>query len=58
MFVKPKDGLIVRDPLNFLPIPKEGKEVAENQYWRRRIEDGDVFVVSEKKELPKKEVTK
>ena len=42
MFVKPKDGLSVRCPIRGEPLPKEGGEVPDNIFWRRRLKDGDV----------------
>lgn len=53
LFIIPKTGCRVRDPFNgYALIPSEGKEVAENSYWRRRIKDGDVTVRVEKKTAP------
>ena len=59
VFVKPLSGLIVRDPNNFSPLPENGMNVPlvgiDGKYWRRRIQDGSVIVVSDiKKETPKK----
>ncbi|MDI3221425.1 DUF2635 domain-containing protein [Klebsiella michiganensis] len=48
MFVKPKDGLSVRCPVRGKPLPKEGGEVPDNIFWRRRLKDGDVSLVLEK----------
>ncbi|GAA4258943.1 DUF2635 domain-containing protein [Azospirillum formosense] len=42
MYVKPKPGALVRDPETREPLPAEGAEVPENQYWMRRLADGDV----------------
>lgn len=44
MFVKPKDGLSVRDPVKGSPLPAEGAEVPDNTFWRRRLRDGDVSI--------------
>ena len=44
MFVKPKDGLSVRDPVKGSPLPTEGAEVPDNIFWRRRLRDGDVSI--------------
>jgi hypothetical protein len=44
MFVKPKDGLSVRCPRGE-PLPKDGAEVPDNTFWRRRLKDGDVKVL-------------
>jgi uncharacterized protein DUF2635 len=42
IFVKPREGYIVRDPINMQPVPKEGRFVEETQYWRQRIMEGDL----------------
>jgi len=44
MFVKPKDGLSVRDPVKGSPLPAEGAEVPDTIFWRRRVRDGDVSI--------------
>jgi hypothetical protein len=49
MFIKPaRENLIVRDPQTFEPLPSEGKEVGNTNffYWKRRILDGDVIEIS------------
>ncbi|MCY0239998.1 DUF2635 domain-containing protein, partial [Klebsiella pneumoniae] len=48
MFVKPKDGLSVRCPVRGEALPKEGADVPDNTFWRRRLKDGDVIPVQEK----------
>lgn len=50
MFVKPKDGLSVRCPVRGEALPKDGAEVPDNTFWRRRLKDGDVSLVLEKGE--------
>lgn len=46
MFVKPKDGLQVRDPYTKRPIPVGGREVPDDSvYWNRRLAAGDVLLV-------------
>jgi hypothetical protein len=42
MFVKPADGLKVRDEASGQHLPAEGKEVPETTYWLRRLRSGDV----------------
>ena len=42
MYVKPKPGALVRDPVTRTPLPSGGAEVPEDQYWMRRLADGDV----------------
>lgn len=47
--LKPKDGLIVRDPETLLPLPAEGKEFAElSTFWIRRLNCGDVQLIEKK----------
>lgn len=45
MFIKPKDGRQVPDPDRGDVLPVEGREVNDQQYWQRRINDGDVELV-------------
>ncbi len=45
MFVKPKEGLKVRDPKRKNHLPASGGEVPETTYWFRRLAVGDVVVV-------------
>lgn len=46
MHVKPKAGLLVRDPANRGPLPASGRKVPQNEYWMRRLRDGDVVEVA------------
>jgi hypothetical protein len=46
VYVKPKKGALVRDPVSFQPLPEQGREVPDNGYWRRRLADGDVELVN------------
>lgn len=41
-FIKPKDGLIVRDPQTAEPLPADGAEKPCTSYWLRRERDGSV----------------
>jgi hypothetical protein len=45
MFLKPVTGRTVPDPERGDALPVEGREVVENQYWYRRVQDGDVVAV-------------
>ncbi|MBP0492151.1 DUF2635 domain-containing protein [Roseomonas indoligenes] len=47
MFVVPKAGLKVPDPVQGGFLPPEGRLVEGNQYWIRRALDGDVTVLSD-----------
>lgn len=42
MRVKPAEGRAVRDPLTKALLPAAGRDVPDNQFWRRRLRDGDV----------------
>lgn len=42
MFVKPAEGLTIRDPDLHDLLPAEGREVPNTDYWQRRLRDGDV----------------
>jgi hypothetical protein len=55
MFVKPAAGLSVPDPERRNHLPPEGDEVPDNEYWRRRIIDGDVTVTPATKPAKAKE---
>ena len=44
-YLKPKEGLKVRDAQRGDHLPPEGREVELDRYWRRRIADGDVVEV-------------
>ena len=44
MFVKPAEGIQVRDPISYALLPAEGREVPESSYWTRRLADGDVVI--------------
>ena len=45
MRVKPKEGLLVRDPFTKRPLPESGRDVPDTTYWRRRVETGDVVLM-------------
>lgn len=42
MFVIPKPGALVRDPLTRRELPATGREVPESAFWLRRLRAGDV----------------
>lgn len=50
MYVKPKAGLAVPDPALSDYLPNTGRQVEDNQYWQRRIMDGDVEMAEPPKE--------
>ncbi len=45
--VKPRDGIVVIDPETNQPVPKDGAEVLDSKYIRRRIADKDLIAVEE-----------
>ena len=45
-FMKPRDGLVVRDPLTMKPLPPDGVDLELTPYWRRRERDGDIVKAS------------
>jgi hypothetical protein len=54
MFVKPAEGLKIRDPFKRDHLPPEGREVPDGDlYWHRLARDGDVVVVEPVKESKK-----
>lgn len=57
MFVKPRDGLSVRCPVKGVALPKNGAEVPDNTFWRRRLNDGDVVRTSKKMDVLEKGVS-
>lgn len=58
MYVKPAEGLQVRDPRNAVPLPAEGAEVPRSRYWVRRLRDGDVIEGKRPKAASKKDTSK
>lgn len=54
MYVKPAEGLIVRDPVTGNPLPADGDHVPRISYWLRRQADGDV-ITAKPVNPPKKE---
>jgi hypothetical protein len=47
-YLIPKEGLLVRDPVSFTPLPKDGMFVDWNgnagRFWRRRVKQGDCSI--------------
>ena len=48
--VKPKKGLLVRDPETREPLKAKGEEKPRNTYWLRRIKDESVIELTAKKD--------
>lgn len=49
-FIKTIDGVLIRDPVTKVIIPKEGALVpwigSEGRFWRRRVNDGTAIIIS------------
>lgn len=44
--VKPAAGLLIRNPgREYTHLPAEGEMIVLDDYWRRRLRDGDVELV-------------
>ena len=43
MYVKPAEGLLVRDPVTKEALHEDGREVPRNQYWNRPLRSGDLL---------------
>lgn len=48
--LKPAEGKTIIDPQTGRRMPAEGCEVVISVYWFRRVNEGDVMVVSEEPE--------
>lgn len=46
MFVRPKPGVLLRDPRSKQLLPAEGRNVEESGFWLRRIREGSVELVN------------
>ncbi len=42
MFIKPIEGRRVPDPERGGFLPETGREIVMNQFWQRRMDDGDI----------------
>lgn len=42
--IKPKKGVLVRDPLTLKALSENGEEKPKNSYWLKRLKDGDVIL--------------
>lgn len=54
LHIKPRTGLVVRDPVTMQPLPAEGAEVQIDSHWLRRLDAGDVVPVTAGSSKPKK----
>jgi hypothetical protein len=52
VFIKPRKGLIVRDPVSFTPLSEKGEIKPligkEGRYWRKRLNCGDAVIVEQR----------
>ena len=49
-FVKPQKGLLVRIPGSKKRLPETGGDVDINSsYWRRRLNDGSIYITKQSK---------
>lgn len=48
--IKPKAGLIIPDVDRRDALPETGRLVVWSVYWQRRLRDGDIEIIEEKKE--------
>lgn len=46
MKLKPVAGRAVRDPAKGALLPEEGMDIELDAFWRRRLRDGDVEIVT------------
>ncbi|WP_027696695.1 DUF2635 domain-containing protein [Vibrio litoralis] len=46
ILIKPKQGLLVRDPITRSPLNKVGETKPRNTYWLRRIQDGSCELIT------------
>ena len=57
-FLKPNEGALVRDPVTYNPLPKEGMLVdwvgSTGRYYRKRVKDGDCIIVDQSKKADRK----
>jgi hypothetical protein len=55
VMIKPKNGLIMRDPDDGLKlIPETGKKVVWSSFWIKRAAAGEIEIIDEIKTAPKK----
>lgn len=46
--IKPKKGLIIRDPETFEQLSENGEEKPKTAYWLNHLKNGDVELVESK----------
>ena len=57
VILKPKPGILVRDPKTRLHLKAAGENKVLTTFWRRRINDGDVEIIKNSTEKKKEIVT-
>lgn len=53
--IKPKAGLIIRDPDTMAQLAAKGEDKPRNGYWLKRLKDGDVELIEPKQAVASKE---
>lgn len=53
VFVRPAEGVVLRNPLTGERIPEEGSHVQLNSFWRRRIQEGSLVIAKPAKQQKK-----
>ncbi|MFZ7107907.1 DUF2635 domain-containing protein [Avibacterium avium] len=46
--IKPRKGLIIRDPESFEPLDEQGEIKPKTSYWLNHLKNGDVEILSPK----------
>lgn len=46
--IKPRKGLIIRDPETFEPLDEQGEIKPQTSYWLNHLKNGDVEILSPK----------
>lgn len=44
--IKPREGVTVRDPESLAVLASKGELKPQNSYWLRRLNDGDVEIIT------------
>lgn len=56
-YIKPKTGLIIRDPETFEQLNAKGEEKPQSGYWLKHLKNGDVELVEAKSTEKRKNST-
>lgn len=47
--IKPVGGYVITNPATMQPLPEAGERVEWSNYWQRRLKEGVIAVLVEKK---------